>query len=69
MPHAIYIIKIETSSRWHSIMDNFDGSTRDDEDDNVMVLTPMSQPVGDRITFPPNARASIWSYIIKLNTT
>lgn len=55
-----------TSSRWHSITESFDGSLRDDnangeDDDKFMVLTPMSQPVGERLTFPPNARPSIWS--------
>lgn len=45
-------------------MESFDGISREDNvygkvDANVMVLTPMSQPVGDRVTFPPNARPSI----------
>ena len=60
---------IQTSSLWHSIMESLEGSLREDkangdDDDKVMDLTPMSQPVGDRITFPPNARLSIWSNTI-----
>jgi len=45
-------------------MESLVGSSREDkgdgkEGDNVMFRTPMSQPVGDRVTFPPIARPSI----------
>jgi len=45
-------------------MESLDGRSREDKENgndgvNVMVLTPMSQPVGERVTFPPNARPSI----------
>jgi hypothetical protein len=60
----ILINIVHTSSLWHSIIESFDGSLREDrgygkDDDNVMFLTPRSQPVGDRVTFPPIARPSI----------
>lgn len=46
------------------MMERVDGSWRVEkavgDKDNVMVLTPMSQPVGERLTFPPIARPSIW---------
>lgn len=60
---------IHTSSLWHWMMESSDGSWREEkangkDDDKVMVLTPMSHPVGERLTLPPNARQSIWSNMI-----
>jgi hypothetical protein len=46
------------------MMESFVGRSREEGqacDDNVMLLTPMSQPVGEGPTFPPNARPSILS--------
>lgn len=53
-----------TSSLWHLYMESCDGSLRDEkdngkDDDTFIDFTPMSQPFGDRPTFPPNARPII----------
>jgi len=46
-------------------MEIFDGRLRDEkdsgkDDDMFIAFTPMSQPFGDRPTFPPNARPTIY---------
>jgi hypothetical protein len=46
------------------MMESFVGRSKEEGqacDDNVMLLTPMSQPVGEGPTFPPNARQSTLS--------
>lgn len=50
-------------------MESFDGSLRDEkakgkDDDTFIALTPMSQPLGERPTFPPNARPIIYLHIM-----
>jgi len=45
-------------------MESPGGRSREDNEnahdgENVTVLTPMSQPVGERVTFPPSARPRI----------